>query len=54
MLGCLTSETMTTFMDITTDCNNRFVLGKEVYHSRNEVGLIETQSRNVNITTTAE
>jgi hypothetical protein len=28
MLGCLTPETITTFMDLTTDCNDRFVLAE--------------------------
>lgn len=54
MLGCFTSETITTFQDISIDYNNRLVLGKVVYHSRKEVRIIETQSRKVDITTTAE
>ena len=52
MLGCLTSETITTFIDITTDYKERFVLGKVEYNSRIEVELIKNLSRKVDITIT--
>ena len=53
MLSCLTSEAITTFMDMSIDYNDGFVLGKVAYHCRNVVRLIENQSRKVYITTTA-